>query len=86
MKTFSTLTIAALMGAGSLALISTNASASVVCNQDGDCWHTQADYAYQPEFGVTVHPNAWKWTEGEKHAWREHEGRGYWRGGSWKLF
>jgi hypothetical protein len=86
MKTFSKLTVAALMSAGAMALISTNASASIVCNQDGDCWHAQQQYAYQPAFGLTVHDNGWKWKDGEKHAWREHEGKGYWKGGNWQGF
>jgi hypothetical protein len=58
----------------------------IVCNEDGDCWHAKTDYEYQPAFGLSVHPNDWKWKEGEKHAWREHEGKGYWHGGSWKEF
>jgi hypothetical protein len=61
-------------------------SARTVCNEDGDCWHATTDYDYQPSFGLSIHPNDWKWKEGEKHAWREHEGKGYWKGGSWKEF
>jgi hypothetical protein len=86
MKTFNAMTIAALMSVGGMALISTSASAAVVCNQDGDCWHTQTDYNYQPAFNLTVHENDWKWKEGDKHAWREHEGKGYWKGHDWKKF
>jgi hypothetical protein len=41
--------------------------------------HTTTDYGYQPAFGLTVRPNDWKWKDGEKHAWREHDGKGYWR-------
>ncbi|MGD0636229.1 MAG: hypothetical protein ABSA13_18795 [Beijerinckiaceae bacterium] len=86
MKLLSTITFAALMGVSAVTLISTSASAAIVCNEDGDCWHTQTEYQYQPEFGLTVHQNDWKWKEGEKHQWREHEGKGYWKGGSWKPF
>ena len=86
MKTFSKLTMAVLMSASGMALISSPASAAVVCNQDGDCWHTGAQYAYRPAFGLTVHDNDWKWKEGERHVWREHEGRGYWKGGEWRKF
>ena len=86
MKTLSTLAFAALLGAGALALTAANASARIVCNADGDCWHTHADYNYLPSFGLTVHPDDWHWKEGERHAWREHEGRGYWQGGDWKNF
>jgi hypothetical protein len=76
----------ALVGAGTLALTSHAASARIVCNTDGDCWHVQADYDYQPSFGLSIHPDDWKWKEGERHAWREHDGRGYWKGGEWKAF
>jgi hypothetical protein len=86
MKTFGKITFAALMGAGALAMMGASASARTVCNEDGDCWHATTDYDYQPSFGLSIHPNDWKWKEGEKHAWREHEGKGYWKGGSWKEF
>jgi hypothetical protein len=76
----------ALFGASALTLASTAASARIVCNAEGDCWHSKVDYNYRPEFGVTIHPDNWKWQEGERHAWREHDGRGYWQGGSWKEF
>jgi hypothetical protein len=86
MKPLSTITFAALMSVGAVTLISTNASAAIVCNEEGDCWHTQTEYQYKPEYGVTVHQNDWKWKEGEKRQWREHEGQGYWHGGSWMPF
>jgi len=31
--------------------------------------------------GVVIHED--DWSPGERHRWREHEGRGYWRGGHW---
>ena len=85
MKTIAKYTAAALTAAGSLALASA-ASASIVCNNDGVCWHTSTDYSYQPEFNLTIHPNDWKWKEGDKFSFREHAGRGYWQGDSWKEF
>lgn len=75
---------AALIGA--VSLISTAASAAIVCNGEGECWHARAEYQFRPEFGLVVHPDNWKWREGEKFRWREHEGRGYWRGGAWVAF
>jgi hypothetical protein len=42
--------------------------------------------AHASSFGLTIHPDGWKWKEGERHTWREHEGRGYWKGGEWKEF
>ena len=80
------ITFAALLGASALAMTATGASARIICNADGDCWHAKSNYDYKPEFGLVVHPDNWKWKEGEHHAWREHEGRGYWSGGSWKDF
>jgi hypothetical protein len=71
----------ALLGFSSL-----SASARVVCNADGDCWHIHEDYAYPPAAGIIIHPDDWKWKEGEHHAWREHPGRGYWKGGEWAPF
>ena len=85
MKLLNTITFAALTGVSAVALISTSASAGIVCNSDG-YWHTQTDCQYQPTFGPTVHQNDWKWKEGEKHAWREHDGKGYRKGGSWQTF
>jgi hypothetical protein len=69
-----------------LGLTSLNASARIVCNEDGDCWHVRGDYAYPPDVHLDVHPDNWRWKEGEHHAWKEHEGRGYWHGGEWRGF
>jgi len=86
MKLLATISFSALLGAWGVGLSTSAASARVVCNAEGDCWHTHSDYDYRPEFGLTVHPDNWKWKEGERHAWREHDGRGYWKGGSWVEF
>jgi len=71
-----------------LALTATTASAEIVCNDDGDCWHVKERYNYRPEFGVTIYPDNWKWDEREskKYRWREREGRGYWRKDAWIEF
>ena len=63
-----------------------SASARIVCNTDGDCWHVHEDYTYAPAFGLTIHPDDWRWKEGERYSWREHPGRGYWKGGQWEQF
>jgi hypothetical protein len=86
MKTVSKVMIAALVGASALAMAAAPASARIVCNEDGDCWHVHSEYKYEPSFGLTIHPDNWKWKEGENRRWREHEGRGYWHGGEWKDF
>lgn len=78
--------LAALIGMSAATLMSTSASAAIICNGEGECWHARAVYQYQPEFGLVVHPDNWKWREGEKFRWREHAGRGYWKGGTWVVF
>ena len=77
---------AAMIGAAGLAIVSTSASAEIVCNGAGDCWHTHEHYTYQPSFGVVVHPDDWRWGDRDHYRWREHEGRGYWRNGIWLTF
>jgi hypothetical protein len=78
--------LVALFGLSTLALTATAASAAVVCNAEGVCWHTAETYTYLPEYGVVVHPDNWQWAANEHYAWREHAGRGYWRGGAWVAF
>jgi hypothetical protein len=73
----------AFAAAGALALSATAASAEIVCNGEGECWHVREHVEYKPEFGVRVHPDNWKWRESEHYKWREHAGRGYWRNGIW---
>jgi hypothetical protein len=76
------LTTALLVAASALAL-ATTASADVVCNDEGDCWHIKGRADYKPEFKLHVHPDSWKWGEKEHYRFHEHEGRGYWRSGVW---
>lgn len=77
------LTKLALVGSAAFALTATAASAEIVCNGEGECWHARQHAEYKPEFGVRVHADDWKWKESEHYKWREHEGRGYWRNGIW---
>ena len=74
---------AAVLTAGILALSASGASARIVCNEDGDCWHSHEDFVVSPELRLNVHPDGWKFGEDNHHRWHEHEGRGYWRGGNW---
>ena len=69
-----------------LGLSSISASARIVCNTDGDCWHVHEDYAYPPALGLRIYPDNWRWNEGEHFTWREHPGRGYWKGEQWERF
>ena len=84
MSIFRTIALGAIATAGVVAMTG-SASARVVCNADGDCWHSQTTEVYPPALGLTIHEsNDWKWAEGEKHHWREHEGKGYWKGDKWR--
>lgn len=78
--------IAGLIGAGALALTATSASAYIVCNNHGTCWHVRDRYAYPAGFGIVVHPDNWRWHRHHYYHWREHRGRGYWRNGVWISF
>ena len=82
---------AALLGLGAIALSAGTASAEVVCNHEGDCWHTDRHYHYEHGVQVEVHPDSWyfhrDWDHDNDHHWRgHHEGRGYWRNGVWITF
>lgn len=84
-----TATKLAIMPVAALALwglSSLGASARIVCNGDGDCWHVHEDYIYPPGARIIIHPDNWRWKEGEHYAWHEHPGRGYWRGNQWAPF
>lgn len=72
-----------VMAAGLLALTAGTASAGVVCNDEGDCWHSRGRVDYPAGVRVHVHPDNWRWKHHHNYRWREHAGRGYWRGGVW---
>jgi hypothetical protein len=72
--------LAVVVGAGAMALSAFTASAAIVCTGD-TCWHAHESYSYPPDARVTVHEDTWK--VGPSIRFREHEGRGYWRGDSW---
>ncbi len=82
MTSLSKVFLSAIAGAGFLAFSAMSASAAIVCTGNV-CWHTHEAYEYPPEAGVMVHPDNWRWGPGEHFSWREHEGRGYWRGERW---
>ena len=79
------LTKTALAGSALLALGTTSASAAIVCSRDV-CWHTHEAYSYPADAGVVVHEDNWRWGPSEKFSFREHEGRGYWRGDKWTVW
>ena len=74
-----------LLASGGLLAMIGGAGARVVCNEDGDCWHNRSADVFPPALGLTIHDSDdWKWNDGEKRRWREHEGRGYWKGNDWR--
>jgi len=72
--------LAAVVGAGALALSALNVSAAIVCTGPV-CWHAHEAYTYPPEAHVTIHEDTWR--AGPAVTFREHEGRGYWSGDRW---
>lgn len=72
--------LGAVAGAGALAFSAVGASAAVVCSGN-TCWHAKEKYDYPATAGVVVHEDAWK--AGPGISFREHEGRGYWKGDAW---
>lgn len=66
-----------------LAIASVGASAAIVCKGDV-CWHAHERYAYPPFAGIVVHEDTWR--AGPRIRFREHEGRGYWNGNTWKTW
>jgi hypothetical protein len=41
-------------------------------------------FRYPPEARIIIHDDDWKWGPSEHFRFREHEGRGYWRGDRWE--
>ena len=82
MKLATKLLAAAVIGGGALSLSVMNASAGIAC-VGPVCWHTHEVYEYPPSAGVVVHGDDWRWGANDHYSWREHEGRGYWKGDRW---
>jgi hypothetical protein len=86
-----TLLLGALVGAGAMIAMADSASAYVVCNRSGDCWHTDSRYTY-PGAGFNAYPDDWyfhqRWDDHYRYRWRGdyHRDRGYYRGGVWIQF
>jgi hypothetical protein len=78
---------AAALAIGGVAVTAGTASAAVVCNTAGDCWHVDRHRDY-PGVRLEVHPDDWyfhqRWDNDPRRHWREyHEGRGYYDHGVW---
>ena len=78
---------AMLFATGTLIASTGSVSARVVCNAEGDCWHTDAVPPRAPGVTFSVHPDDWyfhqQWTGSDRHYRDYHEGRGYYKGGVW---
>jgi len=85
MNTRSKIVAAALSVGVILALSSLTASARIVCS-GATCWHVHEEYAFPPGVRVEIHPDNWRWREGEHFVWKEHPGRGYWSEDEWRPF
>ena len=90
-KILSTTAVAMLFGIGALVATSVTASARVVCNSEGDCWHTDKAYHYGRDVRVEIHPDSWyfhqDWANQRDRHYREHhDDRGYYKGGVWIKF
>ena len=76
------------IGIGALVATSVTASARVVCNSEGDCWHTDKTYRYGREVKVEVHPDSWYFRQDwanqkDRHYHEHHDDRGYYKGAVW---
>jgi hypothetical protein len=72
------------IAAAAFSLSAATASAAVVCNDEGDCWHIRGEPRYEPSLRLRIMPDDWRWKEGDHYRWREPgHGHGYWRGGTW---
>jgi hypothetical protein len=80
MKVLSKTILGAAIGAGILALSGVSASAAIACSGNV-CWHTHETYVYPKSARIVVHEDSWR--ASPKIVFKEHEGRGYWRGGVW---
>jgi hypothetical protein len=75
--------LATAIGAAALALSAASASADVACSGDV-CWHVKERHTYPAESKVIIREENWKPSPVIK--FREHEGRGYWKGDAWVDF
>lgn len=58
MDTRTKLVVSTFSGLALLGMSSLSVSARIVCNEDGDCWHVQEEYAFPPgvhiEYTLTI--------------------------------
>ena len=72
--------LCAAIAAGGLALSGASASAAIACSGNV-CWHVSEHYRYPARARIVVHEDRWR--PGPRFVFREHHGRGHWRGRTW---
>jgi hypothetical protein len=80
----------ATVAVGALVVTTTVASADVVCNRAGECWHVKDRYTnYPPNLGITFHDEAWAAQHRDhRYHWRADrpDDHGYYSHGVWHPF
>ncbi|HVY35291.1 MAG TPA: hypothetical protein VG960_12835 [Caulobacteraceae bacterium] len=78
--------LAVIMAVGALAVSAQSAAAYVVCNSNGECWHTERHYRAPTPLQWHRDDYYFHRTWDHDH-WRDsHAGRGYYRNGVWITF
>lgn len=64
------------------------ASADVVCNRAGECWHVHNRIDYPANLGMAFHDEAWATAHqhGRWHWRADRDDHGYYRNGAWVTF
>jgi hypothetical protein len=76
-KTFGKLGAAVAVSGAALIFSATSASAYVVCNDRGDCWHESVKYV-DPGVHLTFYNDSWDW-KAHNYRWHEVSNQpGYW--------
>lgn len=83
--------LALTLATGTLLATIPSASAYVVCNRFGDCWHTRHHYRFPMRLRVRFYSDSWHhdhdWDHDRYRHWRgDRNDRGYWRNGVWINF
>ena len=72
--------ITAVLAGTAVAFTATGAFADIAC-VGNTCWHVKEKYTYPKESKVVIHEETWK--PSATVTFKEHEGRGYWKGDAW---
>jgi hypothetical protein len=73
--------LGAIAGAAALVALSTSASAYIVCNDHGDCWHSTVRYDFArdyPSVKVVYYADDWDWKVHHYHLHQVTGDYGYW--------